>query len=1209
MKKAILSVLLVFGILPFTLLSQERDTTFARQLLETAMAKRDSAQYEEMIELAKQAGMIYKNIEGATSLGYAKALNQQAIALRIQGQSKKAYQLWEKSHTIRAKQLPENAKDMGWSYIHLARLLSSQSKYDSSLVIIEKAIRIAKKRQDNYQLADVLLTKAIVVESQGFIKKAIELEKKALFLLLKYYPNKRLKIAYIKLTIGTAYSYFDAQKCDKYLFEALESYNKQLGVVNFWSGTCLFMLGANSMDNKKQLDKAEEYYLQAQRIYKKTVPPSHSLNIQTMMNLALVQYLRGKKLKAIKEYKRLSKVLNPSQEGYYSIISNLYQNISEIHLEIGNPLEALNYQKQRLSILEESEESFFEVAKSKISLAKSYMAINQIASAKQLIDKVSESLKDCNDLIPCKELQQTFYHVSALYYQQLGRQEKSIGYTYQLLSISEELKDSATVAVAYSQLAENYKQQEDYQTSNYYLKKAEIANKKYGWTTANIMSQLGINFRLLGKYDTAEEYLKRAIKLEKSENPKSDLLAALYNELGILYTETQDYKIADKHLLDGINRDIKLFGENSPRLLASYTNLASSYIQQQKWEEGAKMLDKVEKELFPKEKKEKWEELEEPLVRSYFGIRHKLYAGLYKAENNPAYLDDILKNSQEAQSFEAYYSKSLNTDFAKGKVHERLYPHYLHSLEAYQEKIKQTPLQAAAYKKRIYELSEKGNQKLLRAKVLNAGIEKFADLPQEIIEQNTALEQNILLLEKKIELGRKQDWVTEANLDSLRYLLAEERLQHADLIDNVIRKEYPDYYDLKFSNDITTLATLQSSLQKEEVLLKYVVADTTIFLLAITPQQFEVQSIQKDSLLLQYLEKIQKTYKIKQTTNDDDAKIQAIYPEIATYLYQVLLQPVEHLLSKKLIIIPDGVLYNLPFESLLVTPPDADSPLSTWHYLLRDQQISYNFSATLHQWQKEQKGTTPKEGLLCIAPTFQGKDYGAKIRKHKAPRSTLEPLQFNIREATAIAELFTSKLLIGAEATLQNFLEQVANFNIIHFSTHAKADNKNGDYSQVYFTKLDSLTERVLYAKDLYGIPLNADMVVFSACETNKGELKNGEGIISLARGATYAGARSVIASAWQVNDERTKDLMIAFYKQLDKGLSKDAALQQAKLEIIKEYNIAPRYWAAFMAYGNMQPLATPASSYWLYGMGGLGLIGLLFLGFRTNNVRQKTSE
>ena len=94
-------------------------------------------------------------------------------------------------------------------------------------------------------------------------------------------------------------------------------------------------------------------------------------------------------------------------------------------------------------------------------------------------------------------------------------------------------------------------------------------------------------------------------------------------------------------------------------------------------------------------------------------------------------------------------------------------------------------------------------------------------------------------------------------------------------------------------------------------------------------------------------------------------------------------------------------------------------------------------------------------------------------------------------------------------------------------------------------------------------------MVVLSACETGIGKLQRGEGIISLARAFAYAGAKSIVTSLWSVNDQKTKDLMLLFYKNLRKGKSKSEALREAKLSFIAKNdnpNAHPFFWAGFNA-------------------------------------------
>lgn len=94
-----------------------------------------------------------------------------------------------------------------------------------------------------------------------------------------------------------------------------------------------------------------------------------------------------------------------------------------------------------------------------------------------------------------------------------------------------------------------------------------------------------------------------------------------------------------------------------------------------------------------------------------------------------------------------------------------------------------------------------------------------------------------------------------------------------------------------------------------------------------------------------------------------------------------------------------------------------------------------------------------------------------------------------------------------------------------------------------------------------------AQLIAFSACETGLGEVKNGEGVYGLQRAAILAGAKSVLMSLWTVDDQATKDLMVAFYSQWMKTKNKREALRQAQLQMLAKYK-HPYYWGAFVMIG-----------------------------------------
>jgi CHAT domain-containing protein len=171
-----------------------------------------------------------------------------------------------------------------------------------------------------------------------------------------------------------------------------------------------------------------------------------------------------------------------------------------------------------------------------------------------------------------------------------------------------------------------------------------------------------------------------------------------------------------------------------------------------------------------------------------------------------------------------------------------------------------------------------------------------------------------------------------------------------------------------------------------------------------------------------------------------------------------------------------------------------------------------------------------------------------------------------------------------------------AHYDVLHLSTHAYA----GQRSQPGIAFFD----RTVALPEIYAQRLNASLVALSACETNAGAFAEGEGVLSLARAFAYAGARSLVASYWSVNDRSTAQLFAAFYGHLQTGLPKSEALRRAKLDLLEasgpDARKAPYHWAAFTLSGADGPVLLEEKkwSWWILGLAAVGLagVGLFFL-------------
>ncbi len=292
-------------------------------------------------------------------------------------------------------------------------------------------------------------------------------------------------------------------------------------------------------------------------------------------------------------------------------------------------------------------------------------------------------------------------------------------------------------------------------------------------------------------------------------------------------------------------------------------------------------------------------------------------------------------------------------------------------------------------------------------------------------------------------------------------------------------------------------------------------------------------------------------------------------------VFSWLLEPLLPPPGSELLILPDGPLNFLPFEALVRQPEELS--WSKADFLIRQYPITYGYSAAILLGLRQQSSRAGK-GLLAVAPVFSNGERGLSPLSHSA--TELRSLQFGV-----------SLRLLGEAATREKFEAEAADYRVLHLSTHARADSA-GHPPRIEFI------DRALYLPEVYALDLQADLVTLSACQTGLGRFQAGEGVMSLSRGFVYAGAASLVASLWTVNEESTAWLFERFYNLIGSGKGRGTALREAKLayldnEEINSFRKSPYYWAGFVYYGNDEPVVLSSGGW----HGGWALAGLLLLG------------
>ena len=287
-------------------------------------------------------------------------------------------------------------------------------------------------------------------------------------------------------------------------------------------------------------------------------------------------------------------------------------------------------------------------------------------------------------------------------------------------------------------------------------------------------------------------------------------------------------------------------------------------------------------------------------------------------------------------------------------------------------------------------------------------------------------------------------------------------------------------------------------------------------------------------------------------------------------LYSLLIGPAKKLIppDSHVILLPDGSLYGMNFETLLVPSPKP-------HFWIEDVTLTTASSLTLlsagRNARKQDAGATSAGERRDVAGTFR---YGNLLLVGDATQAAAEfPVLRQAQEEMAqVGRYFPEArraILSGARATPSAFLSsEPERFAYLHFVTHGSASRAHPlDSAVILSPDGDSFK---LYARDIVKHPLSAYLVTVSACNGSGTRAYSGEGLVGLSWAFLRAGAHNVIAALWEVNDASTPQLMDKLYGELSQGRDPATALRAAKLSLLHSDSVFSKlfYWAPFQLYG-----------------------------------------
>jgi CHAT domain-containing protein len=499
----------------------------------------------------------------------------------------------------------------------------------------------------------------------------------------------------------------------------------------------------------------------------------------------------------------------------------------------------------------------------------------------------------------------------------------------------------------------------------------------------------------------------------------------------------------------------------------------------------------------------------------------------------------------------------------------------------------------------IFEFIERSKAVILLSSIRGLEALQSLEVPDDLKDKEKRIKEDLLTYKSLIY---KENQNKQPDTEKTRYWenqLFNLKLQYDSLV-SYLENLYPSFFKLRYDNTVVSIKDVQDILAPDQAMLEYAITDSSLFIFAITKDDFEVFKSVSSKDLRQRLTTLASLFKGRQLIEYTESDY-ATYTTLASGLYEDLILPARELVNgRRLIIIPDAELGYLSFDLLLTRQvTEKQMNFRTLPYLVLEHPVSYAGSATLLHDAVTREGRAPKKDLLAYAPVYDGK---LRFRSSSGPAtdsllSELMPIPGVEEEVMKILRIYRGKKFLGLNATEKSFKENAGEYNILHLAMHTVIDDQNPMYSKLVFSSGSGNEDGLLNTYELFNLDLDGSLAVLSACNTGTGKLERGEGIISLARGFIYAGIPSIVMTLWEVEDYSSADLMTAFYEKLRNGLPQDRALQEAKAEYLRSADALradPYFWAGFVHIGKADPVKPSFSFTTLYVVLFLLLLGML---------------
>jgi CHAT domain-containing protein/tetratricopeptide (TPR) repeat protein len=817
------------------------------------------------------------------------------------------------------------------------------------------------------------------------------------------------------------------------------------------------------------------------------------------------------------------------------------------------------------------------------------------------------------------ELIRNYYNLAVTFRAQ-GELEKSISYGTQALKLAQRLKKLEFEGVCHSLFGTIYMDMDSLSLATRELEQAIAINVKLKHNRGDLIryySSLGLICERRGQTDRSREYFNKSIEIAQEDNV--DQYARLGAVNAWLMVAGQLMKDHDhsaafsalkkaRHQLMALvgNQNAEdaqlLFGFSEYFLGTNQLDSAISYVQRV-LKAGIKGFRPANDLTNPS-----LDLLKDTYYVSSSSVKNNIYLpdvifrkalilrAQYQVNHLPKYLNASLECFAITEELLTRSRKTFDFDQAKWRTADAYFKVYETPIEMLQEiysRDKSDSIQTL-----LFQYMEKSKSNTLRDGLVVAESYKKNNLPDSIIVSLGALQERQRSIQHEIDEASLDVKRNADRLSSLRLLITDIDKRLTDIRD-FVKTKYPDYYRIKYSNSVASLAEVrQYATEKGVDLLEFFYGKNHVYGMMISGSKIEFRDLGESDTITRLINAFSAHFNT--TSRAEISRLNRFqnFVKNSSALYQVLLSPFGLSQTDKLLIVPDGLLATIPFEALLTKNISAAAiNYRSLPYLINSSDLSYAFfSTSLFRNLEEVSGSR----LLALA--YSGHNNNAGVERKDA-----RSIPGTSSELDAIKDVLASGVFLrDTNATEGMFKKLASDFDLLHLALHGYGDDRNANMSYLSFPNsgTDNANDGRLYAYELYSLNLNARLAVLSACETGLGRAIKGEGMFSMANAFAYSGCPNVIMSLWKVNDHTTAEIFSQFYQNFAKGNTIDGALTQAKRSFIEnadEFTADPALWASFVPVGDMKyKMKTPLSisAIVLISLGGVLVlvIGVVFV-------------